>query len=66
MTCRIVDFHGTASAASPDTAAEEYYAQDEIEAVTDERGFLAVRPRSRDLEESPGTFVFRCEVVDCS
>jgi poly(3-hydroxybutyrate) depolymerase len=55
----LMDFHGTAGAASPGTAVEEYYAQDELEAVADDRGFIAVRPRSRYLEESPGMFVFR-------
>jgi poly(3-hydroxybutyrate) depolymerase/photosystem II stability/assembly factor-like uncharacterized protein len=54
----LVDFHGTGAASTPDTAVEEYYAQDELVALAEQQGFIVARPRSRYANES-GQLLFR-------
>lgn len=54
-----VDFHGTSTADRP----EESYAQDALDALSEEQGIVLVRPRSRSSDED-GTTVFRWDQND--
>ncbi len=54
-----VDFHGTSTGPRP----EESYGQDELEALSEAKGFILVRPRSRSSDEN-GTTLYRWDQND--